>query len=455
MGIFDKFFSDKIDEPIFVKEYDSESNVQLNQLNSLLEKVGDDQKSVIEEEIKKIKIGLVGEKNVSYELKNSFLPIVCLHDIRLEYKEFSSQFDFIVISKKCIFVLETKLLTGDIIVDNNGNFIRVFKDFKGNVYKKEGINSPISQNEKHVEVLKRFLKADKKYRNIPFSSVVIIANPKTIINFNYTKKETRDLIIKHDQIKNKIIEVTKLYNNSPYSLNDKEMISLADFLVENDKHIEYDYVKRFNLKLAASIEPEKNETIVEEKVIDDSLYEGLKSLRYKLSKSKGVPLWYIFSNQQLESLVLNRPKNKAEFISLSGFGEKKFMEFGEEVINIISNSQADINGENIQSTIPSTQDKVNITQETGLSQQESIPSEQAEDNIIDSPLYKALRKFRFDQSQVEKIKPYMIYNNQELESLCKNKPQNEEEFIAIKGFGKIKFEKYGDKIINIIKANDN
>src|SRR5690606_9949861 len=125
-----RFLSKKITEPIFIKEYDLESNLQLNQLNELLEKVGDDQKDIIEEEIKKIQSGLYGEKNVAYELQTSFLPIVCLHDIRIEYKNYSSQFDFIVITSECIFVLETKTLIGDIIIDSYGNFTRAFKDYK-------------------------------------------------------------------------------------------------------------------------------------------------------------------------------------------------------------------------------------------------------------------------------------------------------------------------------------
>ena len=390
MGFFDNLFSKGIEEPVFVKEYDSESNMQLNQLNSLLEKVGDDQKSIIEDEIKKIQIGLIGEKNVAYELKNSFLLIVCLHDIRLEYKDFCAQFDFIVIAKKCIFVLETKLLTGDIIVDNMGNFIRVFKDYKGNVYKKEGINSPISQNEKHVEILKRFLKDKNQYKNIPITSIVIIANPKSIIDLKYARKDVKELIIKHDQIKNKILYFTRALHNSPYSLSDKAMINLADLLVENDHHIEYDYIKRFNLKIdtatdGINIEADKPD----EKVLNDSIYEGLKKFRFEKAKEKEVPLWFLFNNQQLEALVLNKPKNKEEFISISGFGEKKFEDFGEDIINILWDNKVE-----------------NQANNQGIKQVDSIGNEDVGD-MGNTTLYKALRKFRYDQSQIDNVKHYV------------------------------------------------
>ena len=55
------------------------------------------------------------------------LPILCLHNIRVEYRDYSAQFDFVVITNKCIFVLETKTMLGDIIIDSYGNFTRVLK----------------------------------------------------------------------------------------------------------------------------------------------------------------------------------------------------------------------------------------------------------------------------------------------------------------------------------------
>lgn len=439
MGLFDKLFSKPIDEPIFIKEFDSESNKQLQILNELLDKVGDDQKYLIENEIKILQVGLHGEKNVAYELKNSFLPIICLHDIRLEHRDYSAQFDFIVISKKCVFVLETKKLTGDIIVDQGGNFIRVFKDYQGNVYKKEGINSPISQNEKHVNILNRFLEENKIGRNIPIYPLVVIANPKTIITYKYTKKEVRDVIIKHDQIRTKILDVWKTLDNSSITINNKEMLRIAEFLVENDSPIEYDYVKRFKLKIEekpAEEEMTTQDVIVEEDQsvenidedanprikLDDTLFESLREYRLQKAKEKNIPPYWIFTNEQLANLILNKPRNKAEYTSLPGFGEKKFEDYGQDIIAIIWGSD---------------------------NKSEEIDNFEKTDN--DNQLYDKLREFRLNQSKQENLKPYMIFNNEELESLCTIKPKTKDEFIAIKGFGEKKYDKYGIDIIEIIK----
>ena len=49
------------------------------------------------------------------------------------------------------------------------------------------------------------------------------------------------------------------------------------------------------------------------------------------------------------------------------------------------------------------------------------------------------------------MKPYFVYNNEMMEEIIKMKPKNEEELIAIRGFGPVKIEKYGQDIIDIIK----
>src|SRR5690554_626037 len=318
-------FQFEFNEPVFLKEYDRESNLQLAQLTDLLEKVGDDQKGIIEEEIKKIKAGLYGEKNVAYEFQTSFLPILCLHNIRVEYRDYSAQFDFVVITNKCIFVLETKTMLGDIIIDSYGNFTRVFKNYKGEVYKKEGIASPINQNEKHVEILNRFLLENNMHKDIPIVSLVVIANPKSIIEFKYAKREIREKIIKFDQIKKAIQDTCMTLDKE---ISSKEMVELAEFILESDKPIKYDYIKRFNLKI---VEPEN--TL--EKSLDDTLFEKLKEYRFDKAKENNQPLWFIYTNDQLADLILNKPKNKEEFISIPGFGERKYELYGEDIIKII------------------------------------------------------------------------------------------------------------------------
>lgn len=69
----------------------------------------------------------------------------------------------------------------------------------------------------------------------------------------------------------------------------------------------------------------------------------------------------------------------------------------------------------------------------------------------DDKLYEELKEYRLNKSREENIKAYRIFNNSEMERIIEVKPQTIEEFKNVQGFGKIKCEKYGYDIINIIK----
>lgn len=67
-------------------------------------------------------------------------------------------------------------------ITGDGDFIRTIKGYDGRVIKKEGMYSPISQNERHVNILKQILSQEKLVVTLPVKSLVVMANPKTILN---------------------------------------------------------------------------------------------------------------------------------------------------------------------------------------------------------------------------------------------------------------------------------
>ena len=128
--------------------------------------------------------------------------MICLHDIRIEYNDYVAQFDFIIIHYKFIMVLEAKKLNGDIEITSGGDFIRSLKINSGKVFKKEGMYSPISQNERHVNILREILVKEGIIKTLPIKSAVVLANPKTIVNKNKAPRSIQNNIYKYDQITN-------------------------------------------------------------------------------------------------------------------------------------------------------------------------------------------------------------------------------------------------------------
>ena len=155
-----------------------------------------------------------------------------LHDLYIEsVSGASAQIDFLVLTPKINFVLECKNLFGNIEINSKGDFIRTIR-CDGRYYK-EGIYSPITQNQRHLQVLKerrsendgKILTAWKNYLFKDFfRGLVVLANPKTVVNDRYAKKEVKEQVIRADQLVETMKRMNKDSKELASSLKDlKEM----------------------------------------------------------------------------------------------------------------------------------------------------------------------------------------------------------------------------------------
>ena len=80
---------------------------------------------------------------------------------------------------------------------------------------------------------------------------------------------------------------------------------------------------------------------------------------------------------------------------------------------------------------------------------EHIPELPAED----MPLYENIRKWRNTIAREEKIKPYILFNNKQLEDLVKSKPKDTDSLKAITSdISPEHFEKYGNELLGLVSA---
>lgn len=361
-----------ITEPIFMKEFKKE-NQQLIDLIELSKKVVSDKKENIDRDIAFLKQGLDGEQNVAYELKNSFVPMLILHDIRLEFNDYVAQMDFILITHKFIYVLETKKLNGDIEITRDGDFIRSFKTNAGKVFKKEGIYSPISQNTRHVTILKKMLTKTGLIKAYPIKSAVIIANPKTILNKAKCPKTIQNQLYKYDQLTVLVKkELDKFKEEMTY--REKQMYEIAEFLLMNNKPISFDNIAKYSLteedfvnnnqavtptpntfrevpvvakqplKETPAVEPVKLITLQPKvvtitKLEETAVYKALKEYRLNTSRKENIKPYLLYNNDEMEAIICANPKTKADLLTCKGFGEKKFEKYGNSILEILKNNQ--------------------------------------------------------------------------------------------------------------------
>lgn len=299
MSILDALFF-KYFGPVFIKE-DSDAESFVEKMKSLSSRASGKIKDKIDEQIAIAEAGLKGENQIAFELKNSGMDMLIMHDLYLEKNGLSAQIDFLVITRKHIFVIECKNLYGNIEIDEKGNFIRHMG--QGKFYRKEGFPSPVSQNERHLNILKEIR---REYKNnfvtqglfdklFPqtYRSIVVLANPKTILNDSKAPEEIRKVVIRLDQL----VAYIKKIEDEDDSLksSEKDMHELLDSFIKCSKPIKSDYAKKYEDMLTALIasnaEPqcEKPTSKVVEKLKEKDVSKNVKTTE-KICPKCGKPL---------------------------------------------------------------------------------------------------------------------------------------------------------------------
>ncbi|SCH49030.1 ATP-dependent DNA helicase RecQ [uncultured Clostridium sp.] len=314
----------EITGPVFTKEYNKE-NKQITDLENLLKVTDENTRKSIERDIKKLKYGQIGENNVYYELKNSFIPMVCLHDLRIEYKGMVAQIDFIAITSKYIYVIECKNLVGNIKITKDGEFIRSIKNSYGKVVSTEGMYSPIVQNERHINIIKEILKEELKYKFklTRIESLIVTGNPKTIINKKDAPKSISEKIIRHDQLIERI-QAEQKNKKIDWTFIEEDMMNISECLMKYHKEITYDYDKKYSMK--------SNDKIDIKVKSEDELRSELKSYRLAISKKEEIKPFMVFNNETMEELISNRPKDLDELKNIKGFGTVKCEKYGTDLV---------------------------------------------------------------------------------------------------------------------------
>jgi len=245
MGFFQKSIG-----PVFVKEV-SDTAAFIEKMKVLSAEASPRIKEEIDKQIKLASYGEAGEKNIAYELKNSGLDMYILHDIYLEHEDLSAQIDYLIICRKKVYILECKNLVGDIEIDSNGQFIRKY-EINGKKYK-ESIYSPITQNERHMNVIKEVRKSSKSnfitkqifLSNFEkgYQSIVVLANPKSCLNDKYAKKEIKQKVIRADQLVAFIKKCESECEEPEYF--EKDMKDLAEFYLSRSIPNKSDYARKY------------------------------------------------------------------------------------------------------------------------------------------------------------------------------------------------------------------
>lgn len=209
----------------------------------------------LERDIALAKSGIAGEKRVAFELKNAHYPLVFLHDLNLEHERATAQIDFLVISPYNAFVLECKNLVGDIKVQRDGSFVRTFES--GGRRRREAIYSPVTQNARHVELMKAIIRAENGklisrliagMLDSYFHSVVVLANDKTVVSMTGAPAGVRRRVVRLDALVDHIKKADQVSKKTSERDSFTQMQRGAQGWLKRSKPLQVDLAGNYAIK---------------------------------------------------------------------------------------------------------------------------------------------------------------------------------------------------------------
>ncbi|MEL7597416.1 MAG: hypothetical protein AAGU01_04350 [Clostridiaceae bacterium] len=116
------------------------------------------------------------------------------------------------------------------------------KDFS--MDNKQGMYSPISQNRRHINILKYVLSKKLNTNNLKFKSLVVLANEKTILDDSEAPTEIKNCIVKYDNVISKLEDIHKKEN---VVLTLDEMNKIGQVLIKYNKSKTYNNIAKYSI----------------------------------------------------------------------------------------------------------------------------------------------------------------------------------------------------------------
>ena len=277
----------------------------------------------------------------------------------------TTEIDLIYIHESGIYVIESKNYSGWIFGNENDLYwTQVFKNKR-----KEKFYNPIKQNDTHIKSLINMCEIEDQFirsvivfsKRCTLKNITVYSDNVSVIKRNDLVQNIKSNIVKSsiklsedringlyyelknysnvdDSVKEAHVENINSYKNRGKSSKNKSTYNKKDDNESNNT----DYVEH-NSKItytSLSNNDDNCESMIkkENKLFSDNLEEELKKYRLNKSKELGIKPYMIFSNKEMNDIILTKPKNINELCKISGFGEVKCSKYGEDIVRIVNES---------------------------------------------------------------------------------------------------------------------
>ena len=70
-----------------------------------------------------------------------------------------------------------------------------------------------------------------------------------------------------------------------------------------------------------------------------ALFDKLRNVRKEIAEKSGIPVYAVFTNDQLAAMVKKPPKTAKDMLSIAGIGEARVKQYGEAFLKIFSTTE--------------------------------------------------------------------------------------------------------------------
>lgn len=162
---------------------------------------------------------------------------------------------------------------------------------------------------------------------------------------------------------------------------------------------------------------------------DVMLMQKLRQLRLECAREQHVPPYVIFSDKTLVEMVRKKPCDKQQMLTVPGIGEVRYEKYGDRFVEIIQEFA----------------DKTRNTEPVSIKNVYDVSIE------YDEKLFDELRALRLEFARAEGRMAFCVFSNNTLKELAIHKPTTQTEMLDIKGIGEVKYEKYGEQFLELIR----
>ena len=293
------------------------------------------------------KIGELGESKVLDELKYSFYPMNIIKDISINIGEFHCQIDFLIITKKSIYLIECKNNGANLKIDSNGSFYLVKEGKKNRIF------SVLNQIERQKMILEQ-LDFDVDIKNI--KPIIVYANEETGIEIEDETILRGIDVINLDRLNSLIREKEKDLEEI-YTEEEIEKIKnkLLDPILKNSDYVEENSKKWDEFELRMQLEKNINEKKALEKIAERNSTKSIKANndgskisrdefgeileKYLIRKSEklGVTTTSLMTEMMKDEVLEKMPTTVAQLSKLLVSNSVFFHKISSDLLSMINN----------------------------------------------------------------------------------------------------------------------